>query len=377
MWNLFEDTMTLLKRELIIFKANLRTNIIRSIIFPIVIIFFFGNISASTFNIGITVVNYANNPQSTSFINSLTSAQTLTVQQVTTQSTALSMLSKGTTSIVVVILPSFPSKTNGNPSIDVYYSNSNFADVGAAVPLITSEASAYGAGINTNTLQQQNTQSSIQPYVSVAPLYGTTSSYKVFLVGGILAMVAAFGTVFGGGISLISDNQLGVLKSFYISPINKKAIIFSKIISGVIQSIIYVLVALVIGFVDGASIAMGVLGLMWIILLITCVSIGFAGITTIIASRVNKVEVYTIVAQVIVLPMWFLSGAFFPASSLPSFLQIFSTLNPMTYATQGIRDVMMLGYYPIQNIMLDFGALALFIGVVMVASTFLFKTYVE
>ncbi len=190
-------------------------------------------------------------------------------------------------------------------------------------------------------------------------------------------MVAAFGTVFGGGISIIADRQLGVLKSFYIAPINKKTIIFSKMISGVIQSIIYMLVALGIGFIDGATIAMGVLGLIWIILLIMLVAIGFAGVTTVIASRVNKVEVYAILAQVVVLPMWFLSGAFFPATSLPSFIQPFSTLDPMTYATQGIRDVMMLGYYPIQAITTDITALLIFIAFGLIASALLFKNYVD
>ncbi len=374
---IFGDTYTLLTRELIIFKANLRTNLIRSVIFPIVIIFFFGNISASTFNIGITVVNYANNPQASSFINALTSSKTLQVQQVTSQSSAINMLSQGKTSVVLVILPSFPNKVNGNPSIEIYYSNSNFANIGAAIPLIQSTAQAYNAGISTNILQQQNSNAALESNVAVVPLYGTSSSYKVFLVGGILAMVAAFGTVFGGGISIIADRQLGVLKSFYIAPINKKTIIFSKMISGVIQSIIYMLVALGIGFIDGATIAMGVLGLIWIILLIMLVAIGFAGVTTVIASRVNKVEVYAILAQVVVLPMWFLSGAFFPATSLPSFIQPFSTLDPMTYATQGIRDVMMLGYYPIQAITTDITALLIFIVFGLIASALLFKNYVD
>ncbi len=181
---IFGDTYTLLTRELIIFKANLRTNLIRSVIFPIVIIFFFGNISASTFNIGITVVNYANNPQASSFINALTSSKTLQVQQVTSQSSAINMLSQGKTSVVLVILPSFPNKVNGNPSIEIYYSNSNFANIGAAIPLIQSTAQAYNAGISTNILQQQNSNAALESNVAVVPLYGTSSSYKVFLVGG-------------------------------------------------------------------------------------------------------------------------------------------------------------------------------------------------
>ena len=79
------DTLTIFRREMLVFKSNIKTNIIRSIIFPIVIIFFFGNINASTFNTNIAVVNYANNPASFAFINDLQHGQELSVVNVTTQ----------------------------------------------------------------------------------------------------------------------------------------------------------------------------------------------------------------------------------------------------------------------------------------------------
>jgi ABC-2 type transport system permease protein len=212
---------------------------------------------------------------------------------------------------------------------------------------------------------------------SLIPLYGTNSNYKVFLVGGIIAMVAAFGTVFGGGISIITDRQLGNLKSFLLAPINKLSIIMSKILSGTLQSMLYVVVAIAIGLLDGATIAMGPLGLLWILLIAGMISLGFSGVTTILASRINKVEVYSIVANVIVLPMWFLSGAFFPASSLPSFMRPLSTYNPMTYATQAVRDVMILGYFPANAILIDLSALLAFLVFGIVASVLLFKTHID
>ena len=375
---LLNDTYALFKREMLIFKSNLRTNIIRSMIFPLVLILFFGNLGSTTYGVNVAIVNYANNQQSHSFINALSSQRTLSIVGITSQTNALSMLQKESIDAVIIILPSFPAASGGAPSVDVYYSDSDAQAVGAILPFIQTQAQAYGGSVDThiNTPTSSLSDPPSSP-ASLIPLYGTNSNYKVFLVGGIIAMVAAFGTVFGGGISIITDRQLGNLKSFLLAPINKLSIIMSKILSGTLQSMLYVVVAIAIGLLDGATIAMGPLGLLWILLIAGMISLGFSGVTTILASRINKVEVYSIVANVIVLPMWFLSGAFFPASSLPSFMRPLSTYNPMTYATQAVRDVMILGYFPANAILIDMSALLAFLVFGIVASVLLFKTHID
>jgi ABC-2 type transport system permease protein len=347
-------------------------------IFPLVLILFFGNIGSTTHGVKVAIVNYANNPQSFSFINALSSQRTLAITGITSQTNALSMLQKESIDAVIIILPSFPMPSGGAPSVDVYYSGSDVQAIGAILPFIQTQAQNYDTRISThvNTPTSSVSDPPSSP-ASLIPLYGTTSSYKVFLVGGIIAMVAAFGTVFGGGISIITDRQLGNLKSFLLAPINKLAIIMSKILSGTLQSMLYVVVAITIGLLDGATIAMGFLGILWILLIAGMISLGFSGVTTILASRINKVEVYSIIANVIVLPMWFLSGAFFPASSLPGFMRPLSTYNPMTYATQAVRDVMILGYFPANAILIDLGALLVFLVFGIVASVLLFKTHID
>ncbi len=368
-----EDIATLYKREMLVFKAHMRTNIMRSIIFPIVLIFFFGNIGASTFGVKVAVVNYANNPQSLSFINSLGGNQVVYVSNITTQTEAINLLSSGKVSAVIIILPSFPRTVGGSPSVDVYYSNSNFVATGAMVPYVESLAQQYDSG----TEQQPGVMVQAHSNVSARPLYGTAASYKVFLVGGILMMVAAFGTMNGSGMSLISDRELGNLKSFIMSPIHKSSIVLSKMLAGTTQSLLYILLALIIGLLDGATVAMGWLGIAWIFVLGGLVSLGFAGVSTVLAARIAKVEVYALMSTVIIMPLWFLSGAFFPATSLPTFMQPFATYNPMTYATQGVRNVMMLGYYPMSQMLLDLGALGAFVAVGLIASLLLFKSNID
>ncbi|MCL5089830.1 MAG: ABC transporter permease [Candidatus Marsarchaeota archaeon] len=374
MFEIFGDILTLYKREMMIFKSHIKTNIARSIIFPLMIILVFGNLNSTSSNVGVAVVNYANNQQSMSFINSLSSGRAISVQEVTTQDDALTLLANSNVNAVIVILPTFPSTSSGNPSVVVYYSNFNSQATAAILPLIQSDAQKFGTATSNQNYPAQQKQPAT---TSIIPLYGTSSSYKIFLVGGVIAMVAAFGTIFGGGMSIITDRELGYLKSFLIAPINKNAIVISKIFSGVTQSFLYIIIALLIGIMDGATIAMGWIGILWIIALGLLISFGFAGITTVLASRITRIEIYTITANIIVMPLWFLSGAFFPTSSLPSFMVPFSVYNPMTYATQGIRDVMIIGYYPISQMVMDVSVLIGFLTFGIIASILLFKNYID
>ena len=142
------ESMTLFKRELLIFKANFRTNVVRSIIFPLVIIVFFGNIGTSLHNVPVSIVNYANNAQSLRFINALQSGQVLNVESVTNEQAALNQLQLGNVQLVIVILPNFPSQNPNVPGVQVYYSNTQPTVISGVLPMITGTADHFG-GVST------------------------------------------------------------------------------------------------------------------------------------------------------------------------------------------------------------------------------------
>ncbi len=372
---LLGDSFTLYRREIYIFRSKLRTNIIRSIMFPLILILLLGNIGNVVSNVNTYVVNYANNPASVQFINQLTTQSTLSISGIVPQAQAMAALANNTVSLVIVILPTFPD-TGQSPSVEVYYSNSQINQIGTALPFVGSIADKFGAQVYSGgqSLYQQSPPASLSIAV---PTTGTTSSYKDFLVGGIIIMVAMFGSVFGGGMTIITDRQLGNLKAFLATPINKSAIIVSKLLAGTTFAVINGAVAVVIGLLDGAGIAMGVIGIPWIFLFIVMVALGFSGVTTILASRISRIDVYTIAAQSVTLPLWFLSGAFFPTTSLPSWIYPLSVINPMTYAADGVRDVMLSGYFPANSMELDLGVMLVFIVFGIVLSFKLFKGTIE
>jgi len=362
--HLISDTFNLYKREMIVFKANLLSNIIRSIIFPLVLIVFLGGLGNTISHIPIAIVNYAHNPKSFQFISKLQSNNILSIKYITTQKLAMNMLHSSNVSIVIIIPPNF--FVSGHLPIQIYYNNNDFQNSGTAIAFIQSTANKY------------NNKSHQTPISSTA-LSGTKANYKDFLFAGILIMVAMMGSSFNGGMSLIRDRDSGVLKSLLMSPISKLSIILSKVLSGITQSTLYVLIAIVIALADGVVIAMVpfYIAILYILFFIILISIVFSFLAILLATRISKVEIYMMIMNAITLPLWFLSGAFFPTSSLPKFFKLFNKFNPLTYAVNPIKNITMLGYLTPHQIILNSGFIFIAIIITFIFAYKLFKTTID
>ncbi len=356
--NTFIDAYTIFKREMLVFKSNIRANTARALIFPLIILIFFGNLGSASSNVPIAVVNLANNPQSLQFINTLESHSAVSIKAITNENAAMSMLRSGSVYVVLVIAPNFGSFSSGATSIYEYYSSSDITNAGSALSFIQLQAANFGAHvIDRSSVQSLSLPSAPSSAVKEVSLSGTKASYEEFLVAGVLAMIVVFGTMFGGGFSVITDRQLGTMKALFITPVTKTSIILGKMFSGTLQAVLYVIVTLIIAFMLGSSVAMGIIGVVWIFLLSFVVALGFSALSIALAANLKKVELYAIIANVFTLPLWFLSGAFFPASSMPAWMRVINAVDPLTYAVNGIRSIMLNGTYPLPMIALQFSVL--------------------
>ncbi len=366
------DGFVIYKREMLIFKANLRSSILRSMIFPLVILIFFGNIGNGIFNTPVAVVNLANNQQSAQFINALQQQNALSIKAVTTEDAGLQMLKKSTISALVIILPGFPNP--GGSGVYVYYSKSDITSAGGAISFIGSTAAEFDAHVAQGTnIQEMLLPPAPNTSVQFASTSSTTASYRDFLIAGVVAMVAAFGTIFGGGTTLITDRQIGNLKTFLITPISSTAIVIGKTLYGTTQAVIYAVITLIIAAALGGHIAAGWIGIPWILLLVIALAFGLSSVAIILASKIQKFEVYTMIANAVVMPLWFLSGAFFPISSMPKWMASIAMVDPLTYAVNGMRSVMLAGNYPLNSIIFQFSILIGFGLVMFVLAIKLFK----
>ncbi|MDE1810790.1 MAG: ABC transporter permease [Candidatus Micrarchaeota archaeon] len=367
--SIIEDTFTLFTREMLIFKKNIGTNIARGLIFPLVFIILLGAFGSSPKNVPVALVNYDNSAASLSFINMLQSGGSIVVTSATTQAQAMSELGSGQVAAVVVIPAGF-SHTLGSASVYTYLDNSQPQSAGVVSGVVQNVASHFNAQ-SVSGSQAAAPASGVSVVSNYA--YGAGSNYESFVVGGIIIMVAAFGAMFGSGFTVISDRQLGNLKTFLTTPINKYSILLSKIAYGTVQSAFSAYIGLTIGLLYGATIAAGLLGfieLLWIILL---VGLGFGALSVAMATRAKQLQTYALISQTITMPLAFLGGAFVPVTLLPAFLRPLAAVNPLTYAVNATRDIMIKGYLPIGTLVLASAILLVFAGVMVALAVFFFR----
>ncbi len=367
---LFNDAYTLFLREMLIFKKNLGINIGRSLIFPIIFIILLGAFGSTPKNVPVAIVNYDNGPLSLQFINALQSGNSLEVVSSTTQQAAMGLLSQGSVAAVIVIPGGFSGSMIPKPDVYVYLDNAQPQSVAVVNGVVGKEAAQLGGEITSGAFASSAAPSDPVPVVSNYA-YGAASNYESFVVGGIVIMVAAFGSVFSAGFTVLSDRELGNLKAFLTTPINKFSILLSKIAYGTMQSLISAYIGLAIGLLLGATIAAGLLGLLELIWIIFLVGLGFGALSIALAVRAKQLQTYALIGQTITMPAAFLGGAFVPVSLLPPVLQGVAVIDPLTYAVNAVRDIMIKGSLPIGGLLLDTAVLLIFSGL-MVALAFIF-----
>jgi ABC-2 type transport system permease protein len=150
---------------------------------------------------------------------------------------------------------------------------------------------------------------------------GGTTNYINFLAPGILGMTVLFTSIFSG-MSVMFDKEFGFLKEILVAPVSRTSIVIGKALGGTTQASIQALLILALSTFIGVKIS-GTLGL--------------APAVVLIASRLENIEGFQVVANLLVLPIFFLSGAFFPVASLPNWMKALVDINPLAYGVDAMR----------------------------------------
>lgn len=160
--------------------------------------------------------------------------------------------------------------------------------------------------------------------------------YMQFMYPGILAMTVLMTSVMSG-VSIVWDREFGFLKEVLVSPLNRSGIILGKATGAAGIAIIQGMIMLVIAPIVGVSIDLGtVLSLLPLLLVL---SISLSGLGLLIGSRMRSQQGFQLLMQLVIFPMMFLSGIFFPVSGVATWLEVLSKINPVTYGIDAIRQV--------------------------------------
>ena len=155
-----------------------------------------------------------------------------------------------------------------------------------------------------------------------------------FIFPGVLCMALVFSAMFSA-ISLVMDREFGFLREMLVAPVRRSSIVVGKCLGGAtvatLQSVILLALA---GLVDVPYDPVLLLGLFGLQLLLAFMVTAFG---VMVAARVKQIQTFTTVMQMLVMPLFFLSGALYPVSGLPTWLELLTRLNPLTYAVDPMR----------------------------------------
>jgi len=200
-------------------------------------------------------------------------------------------------------------------------------------------------------------------------------NYQTFIYPGILIQTALFSSVFFG-VYIVWDKKIDFMKEVLVAPMRRTSIFVGKILGGSTDTLLQVLILFVIGFIFMISGLMPGLQLTPFSVLVSLAfllvtTIGLVSIGLILGSQMESPEGFQLIISFLVFPLFFLSGALFPITNLPEWLSPFILANPVTYAVDGIRGVMM-GISRF-NLLFDFTVVCLFAIVMILIGTYAFK----
>jgi ABC-2 type transport system permease protein len=191
--------------------------------------------------------------------------------------------------------------------------------------------------------------------------FGTTS-YFSFLACGMLAFVVLFTSAFSG-MSVVFDRRFGFLNKALSTPVARGTIVMGKVLQSVARSLIQASMVLLIAVVLGMDVthfsAAGVAGAFVIIFLM---GTGLSALFTMLALRSSDWQTQVAIINLINLPLLFASNALFPARLMPTWLQDIVMVNPVSYANDAVRQLL-IGATDMTAIWVDFAVMVSFAAV--------------
>ena len=204
----------------------------------------------------------------------------------------------------------------------------------------------------------------VEPYkVTTEGIVPGSTNYFEFVAPGIMAMTVMMSVMTGLPGAISQEKEVGTMDGMMVAPINRLSIILGKTLAqtarGLLQGVVLMILAMAL---FGVTIQGNIL-LVFGLLLLGVFS--FVGLGIVMTSFTSDQQTATMLMTTLMFPMMFLSGVFFPIQQMPWYMQDISKVLPLTYATDALRKVMVLGA-SIPDITTELTILVAF-GIVMTA----------
>jgi ABC-2 type transport system permease protein len=167
--------------------------------------------------------------------------------------------------------------------------------------------------------------------------HGSTGnvSLRTFMFPGVLALSVLFTAMFSA-VSIVWDREFGFLREMLVAPVRRSAIITGKCLGGATVATFQGLIVLAIAGLVHVPYSPPMLMTLFFEMMLLGFAVTAFGL--VVAARVKQIQSMMGLMQAILMPLMFLSGALFPLSGLPNWLNALVHLNPISYAVHPFRQ---------------------------------------
>ena len=169
-------------------------------------------------------------------------------------------------------------------------------------------------------------------------------NFLQYYLPGTMVLILLFTAIFAT-ISIIEDRQEGFLQSVLVAPVARWAMVLGKVLGGAIIAILQAFIFLVLAFAVRAN--FDVVSFLQILAMLSVAAVGLTSLGFVIAWRMESTQGFHAIMNLALMPMWLLSGAFFPPPKLTEGMPIGQLglhwamkLNPLTYCVAGVRQML-------------------------------------
>jgi ABC-2 type transport system permease protein len=167
---------------------------------------------------------------------------------------------------------------------------------------------------------------------------GTT--YAEFFYPGVIALTLLFTAIFAT-ISAVEDRRSGFLQGVLAAPVPRSAIVLGQAAGSTLLAAAQG--ALLLALAPAAGIRLGAAAAAATLAVMVLMGFSVSGLGLLLAWRMDSTQGFHAVMNLILMPLWLLSGAFFPAEGLPAWLAAIVVANPLTYEMAALRRCLYLG----------------------------------
>jgi ABC-2 type transport system permease protein len=157
---------------------------------------------------------------------------------------------------------------------------------------------------------------------------------RTFVYPGVLCMAVLFTAMFSAA-SLVWDREFGFLREMMVAPVRRGALVLGKCLGGATVAGFQGLVVMALAPLVGVPYAPGLLLAVFSLQLLLAFTVTAFGVMA--AARVSQMQSFMALTQMVIMPMYFLAGALFPAAGLPLWLTVLNRVDPLTYAVDPMR----------------------------------------